>query len=238
MAINLNMKGFDAKKAFDTRNLDQNNPGTWPIGIQAAAFLVAFVAVCAGGYFLTFGPYTSINDQLTALTAEEAKEVQKKQEFTEKAGKAAGLPQLKAQMVEMERSFDALLQKLPKQAEIGELLQDISQTGIRSGLEFELFKPGADSPKDFYIEIPINITVTGSYHEFGDFVSGLSELSRIVTVHDVALTPKGAAAKGGKAETNISGNQKLTMTLVAKTYKYSDEAAAAAKGGKKGGAKK
>jgi type IV pilus assembly protein PilO len=109
----------------------------------------------------------------------------------------------------MKESFGAMLRQLPNKTEVAELLVDISQTGLASGLEFELFKPQAEVPKEFYAELPISIRVKGSYHEFGNFVSGVAALPRIVTVHDVNIEPD----KDGE----------LTMDILAKTYRYMDE---------------
>ena len=134
-----------------------------------------------------------------------------KPKFEKKAALAANLEAYKAQLAEMERSFGAMLSKLPEDLQIDSLIIDISQAGLRAGLEFDLIKPGSELVKEFYVEFPINITVVGRYHEFGDFVSGLSELNRIVSVHNVNLKPA------------IKGGSKLTMTLVAKTYRAKTE---------------
>lgn len=112
----------------------------------------------------------------------------------------------------MKRSFGTMLRQLPSKTEIAELLVDISQTGLSNGLEFELFKPDADKPAEFYVELPIKIKVTGNYHEFGSFVSGVAQLPRIVTLHDINIAP---AKEGGD----------LTMELTAKTYRYLEEGA-------------
>jgi type IV pilus assembly protein PilO len=108
----------------------------------------------------------------------------------------------------MRESFGAMLRQLPNKTEVAELLVDISQTGLASGLEFELFKPQSEIPKEFYAELPISIRVKGNYHEFGNFISGIAALPRIVTVHDVSI-------ERGKQEG-------LTMNILAKTYRYLD----------------
>lgn len=206
------MAKIDLKAAFDTSNLDQNNPGSWPIGIQALTFIGIFAAIVAAGIYWDAGFYRPITLLDQDLKKEERTlEKDLKPKFESKAALAANLDAYKAQLAEMERSFGAMLSKLPEDLQIDSLIIDISQAGLRAGLEFDLIKPGAELVKEFYVEFPINITVVGKYHEFGDFVSGLSELNRIVSVHNVNLK---AAAKGGS---------KLTMTLVAKTYRAKNE---------------
>lgn len=202
------MSKFDIKAAFDTTNLDQSNPGSWPIGLQGLVFVSILAAIIAAGIFFEDGPYKPITVLVQDLKKAEKKlEKELKPRFEIKAALAANLDAYKAQLAEMERSFGAMLQKLPESLRIDTLITDISQTGLRSGLEFDLIKPGNESAKEFYVEFPIVITVVGRYHELGDFVSGLSELNRIVSVHNVSLTPSGK--KGSK----------LKMTLVAKTYR-------------------
>ncbi len=197
--------------AFDTSNLDQNNPGSWPVGIKGLAVTGLFAGIIAAGIFLDIGIYRPI--KLLTEDLEKAKqtlEEELKPRFETKARLATNLDALKVQLEEMDRSFGAMLLKLPENLQIDSLIIDISQAGLRSGLEFDLIKPGKEAPQEFYVELPINITVAGTYHEFGDFVSGLSELNRIVSVHNVNLLPQG---EGGK----------LQMQLVAKTYKAKTE---------------
>ena len=199
------------KAAFDTSNLDQNNPGSWPVGIKGLFLIALFAGIIAAGIFLDIGlyrPITLLDGDLKK--AEQTLEMELKPKFETKAALAANLDAYKAQLEEMERSFGAMLQKLPEDLQIDTLIIDISQAGLRSGLEFDLIKPGAQVPQEFYVELPINITVVGTYHEFGDFVSGLSELNRIVSVHNVNLTPLGESGK-------------LQMTLIAKTYRTKAE---------------
>jgi len=210
------MSKFDLSSlagAFDTSNLDQSNPGSWPIGIKGLVFLGIFIAIIAAGIFFENGPYKAITvlDQ-DLKKAEKQLEEELKPKFESKAALAANLDAYKAQLAEMERSFGAMLQKLPEDLQIDSLIIDVSQAGLRSGLEFDLIKPGKEAEQEFYVAFPINITVTGRFHEFGDFVSGLSELDRIVSVHDVNLTSSG------------KGSNKLVMTLVAKTYRAKTEA--------------
>ena len=135
-------------------------------------------------------------------------EKEKKEVFEGKQRKAANLEPLREQLEEMKQSFGAMLRQLPNQAEIDALLVDISQTGLASGLEFELFKPGAETQAEFYAEKPIKIRVRGRYHEFGEFVSGVAALPRIVTQHDIEITP---------------AKNDLVMDATAKTYRYLEE---------------
>ena len=203
------MAKIDIAAAFDTSNLDQNNPGSWPIGIQGLTFLAIFVAIIAAGIWFENGPYRPIILLQEDLKKSEQKlEKELKPKFESKAALAANLEAYKAQLAEMERSFGAMLSKLPEDLQIDDLIIDISQAGLRAGLEFDLIRPGNETAQEFYVEFPITITVTGKYHEFGDFVSGLSELNRIVSVHNVNLKGSGT---------------KLTMTMVAKTYRAKKE---------------
>ena len=143
------------------------------------------------------------------LEKAESKELELRQTFEAKAKKAANLAAYEQQLDEMKESFGAMLRQLPNKTEVAELLVDISQTGLASGLEFELFKPQTEVPKEFYAELPISIRVKGNYHEFGNFISGVAALPRIVTVHDINMQP------GEDGE--------LTMDMLAKTYRYMDE---------------
>ena len=201
---------IDIKAAFDTSNLDQNNPGSWPIGIQSLVFLAVFASIIVLGLFVDLGVYRPITALEEDLVKSKKEEQDLKPTFEAKARIAVNLNAYKAQLVEMEKSFGAMLQKLPEDLQIDTLIIDISQTGLRSGLEFDEIKPAAKQVQEFYSEWPISISVVGRFHEFGDFVSGLSELDRIVSVHNVDLTP-------------IKESGKLTMKLVAKTYSAKTE---------------
>jgi type IV pilus assembly protein PilO len=159
---------------IDFNNLDPNNIGSWPV----AARIIVIILLCAALLFA--GYYFDTSDQLLTLEQAATKEKSLKQEFEKKEAKAINLDTYKAQMQEMERSFGALLQQLPGKTEVAELLVDISRIGIQSGLEFELFKPQPEIPKEFYAELPIQIRVTGKYHQFGNFASQTAALSRIV----------------------------------------------------------
>ena len=187
----------------DLNELDINNIASWPLPARIFVVAVVFVGVLGLGYWL------DIKDQRINLEKVEAKETELRQTFEAKAKKAANLAAYEQQLEEMKESFGAMLRQLPNKTEVAELLVDISQTGLASGLEFELFKPQAEVPKEFYAELPISIRVKGDYHEFGNFISGVAALPRIVTVHDVNVAP------------NTDGE--LTMDLLAKTYRYMED---------------
>lgn len=187
----------------DINNLDLNNIASWPQPARVFIVALVFVAVLGLGYWL------DIKDQRATLQKAEAQETELRQTFEVKVRKAANLTAYEQQLVEMKESFGAMLRQLPNKTEVAELLVDISQTGLAAGLEFELFKPQSEVPKEFYAELPISIRVKGSYHEFGNFISGVAALPRIVTVHDINIAPQ----KDGE----------LSMDILAKTYRYLDE---------------
>jgi type IV pilus assembly protein PilO len=185
-------------------NLDPNNIGSWPVAARAAVIVLLSIALLFAGYYL------DTSDQLLELDKAQAKEKTLKQSFEKKQAKAASLDAYKKQMIEMQRSFGALLQQLPGKTEVADLLVDISRVGIISGLEFELFKPEAEKPKGFYAELPIRIRVRGNYHQFGNFASGTAALPRIVTLHDLSISSK----------SKKNGDDRMVMEATAKTYRY------------------
>jgi type IV pilus assembly protein PilO len=183
--------------------LDLRNVASWPLPARLIVIAIIFAGVLGLGYWL------DIKDQGMRLEKAEQKEQELRHAFEVKAKKAANLQAYEQQLEEMRESFGAMLRQLPNKTEVAELLVDISQTGLASGLEFELFKPQSEIPKEFYAELPISIRVKGDYHEFGNFISGVAALPRIVTVHDVAIEQ--------------SKEEGLTMNILAKTYRYLDE---------------
>ncbi len=193
---------------IDLNDLDINAIGSWPVPVKAGLIVVVCILVLVLGYFL------DIQGQQEKLAVAEAQELQLKQDFEKKWKKAANLDAYKLQMKEMEQSFGTMLRQLPSKTEIDDLLVDISQTGLAAGVEFKLFKPGKEIQKDFYAEFPIEMEMTGDYHRFGRFVSGIAALPRIVTLHNISIK------KGGKA---TDGKKNLTMKVIAKTYRYLDE---------------
>jgi type IV pilus assembly protein PilO len=193
----------------DLNNLDVNdlkNIGTAPGIVKVFLIILLCVIVAAAAYFLVITP------KLEELAKVEMEEVNLRTIFDEKAAKAANLDAYKQQLDEMRQSFGALLRQLPNKTEIETLLTDISQTGISSGLEIELFKPEGLVPKDFYAEYPIKLKVTGRYHQFAQFVSGVAALPRIVTLQNIEIEP-----------TDKDSGVKLSMELTAVTYQYLDE---------------
>lgn len=189
----------------DLNDLDLSNIGIWPTPIKLVLVLVACILVGVGGY------YFDTEGQLTRLDSVEKQEVQLRQDFETKQAKAANLEAYRKQLDEMKQSFGAMLRQLPNKTEVAELLVDVSQTGLASGLEFELFKPLGEVPREFYAELPIQIKVTGRYHEFGNFISGLAALPRIVTIHDIKIIEQSKEKSG------------LLLEATAKTYRYLDE---------------
>ena len=203
---------------IDLNNLDFSNIGSWPLAVKGVLIAVVAVGVLTLGYFL------DVQAQQESLERITNQENQLKEDFEFKQAKAANLDGYKAQMVEMEDSFGAMIRQLPSKTEVEDLLVDISQTGLASGIEFQLFKPLAEKHIEFYAELPIKLKMTGTYHQFGEFVSGIAALPRIVTLENITL-------KGGK-----KGD--LTMDVTAKTYRYLDESEVSSKRSKKSKRKK
>ena len=195
--------------ADDLKNLDPNNPGLWPKPIQIVLFILLFIVLLFAGWKFDI---TKKRDQLAAL---EKKETEKIEILKVRQRKAANLNALKEQMKEMEISFGDMVRQLPNQTEVAGLLVDISQTGLGAGLEFKLFEPKAENPKEFYAVLPISIKVVGNYHQFGEFISGLAQLPRIVTAHEIKIKSEQA---NEKARIPI-----LEMNTIAKTYRALEE---------------
>ncbi|MGA8708238.1 MAG: type 4a pilus biogenesis protein PilO [Steroidobacteraceae bacterium] len=194
----------------ELRGLDPRDPGRWPLAVRALATAVCFVLVSVGLiYFFVW------SDRMPDLQQREDKEQTLRNEFKTKHAKAANLNLYKQQLADIEKSFGALLRQLPSKTEVPNLLVDISQTGLAAALQEKLFQPGTEVKKDFYAELPIKITLTGSYHDFGAFVSGIAALPRIVTLHDIQITPV------DKDKSASFDNLQLDVT--AKTYRYLDD---------------
>ncbi|MDD1965237.1 type 4a pilus biogenesis protein PilO [Pseudomonas sp. NPDC090203] len=197
---------LESLRKIDINDLDLNNLGSWPSAVKTIAGVLLLVLVLAGGYFF------HIQDLQTQLDQARNDETSLREQFSNKAYQAANLPAYKAQMVEMENTFGALLRQLPGDTEVPGLLEDITRTGLGSGLEFEEIKLLPEAAQQFYIELPIQITVTGTYHDLATFVSGVASLPRIVTLHDFEIKPVDAKSPG-----------KLRMSILAKTYRYNDK---------------
>jgi type IV pilus assembly protein PilO len=191
----------------ELRSLDPRDPGRWPFPFRVGAVAIAFLLVT--GLLVYYFVWT---EQRPELQQREAEEQTLRDEFKTKHAKAVNLDVYKQQLKDIERSFGALLRQLPGKTEVPSLLVDISQTGLAAGLQEKLFQPEAELKKDFYAEKPIKIRLTGSYHQFGEFVSGIAALPRIVTLDDISIKPDSKDAYDA-----------LSMELTAKTYRYLDE---------------
>ncbi|MDD2933525.1 MAG: type 4a pilus biogenesis protein PilO [Methylotenera sp.] len=215
-------------KLDDFNNIDINNAGSLPAPVKAVLLTGVFLVLVALGYYFLWSP------ELEALDTEKNKEQELRKVFLEKKSQAISLEAYKTQMVEIEKTFGALLKQLPDRSQIDGLLTDINQAGLSRGLEFELFKPGQESQADFYAEMPISIKLLGTYHDLGAFATDISKLSRIVTLGDIAVTNQSKDVKPS------STDAVLVMEAVAKTYRYldADEVAAKRKAAKDQAAKK
>lgn len=191
----------------ELQSLDTSDPGRWPLPFRVAAVVIAFVAVVAGGIYMFV-----VKTDVPLLERAERQELELRATFEQKQRKAANFDEYRKQLAEIERSFGTMLRQLPGKTEVPNLLVDISQTGLGAGLEEKLFQPMGEVQRDFYAELPIRIRLTGSYHELGMFVSGIAALPRIVTLHDIAITPTAPGALDD-----------LTLDVTAKTYRYLDE---------------
>ena len=204
-------------KKLDLSELDVNNVGSWPAVVKAIACVLLLLAVLGLGYQF------QLKDRQSDLDQRSSEEITLKEQFANKAFQAANLDAYKAQMIEMEASFAGLLRQLPSDTEVPGLLEDITRTGLNSGLEFEGIKLLPEVTQQFYIELPIQMSVLGRYEDLATFASAVSSLPRIVTLHDFELKPDGA-----------EGSSRLRLNILAKTYRYNDKGLA----GKDGGVKK
>jgi len=191
----------------ELNELDFNDIGEWPAVVKAILILLLCGLLGVGWYFLM------VQDQYKALEKVEREENQLRVDFEDKQARAANLEAYRTQLAEMRESFGTMLRQLPNRTEVADLLVDVSQTGLAAGLKFELFQPQQEVPREFYAELPIKLRVTGNYHQFGEFVSGLAALPRIVTIHDIVIKPI-SDKKGGEGS--------LVLNATAKTYRYLD----------------
>lgn len=220
-------KGFDLQEFINALNtLDPQNIGSWPIAVKIFIYVIVFVVILVMGYMLDLA---GIKESLATGKQQQATLLG---EFEQKIFKAQNLEVYKRQLKDMEDSFGALLRQLPKETEVPGLLEDITHTGLGSGVDFDSIDLGRESRREFYFEQPINIRVHGDYHAFGAFVSGMAALPRIVTLHDFRIVPTGGRSG------NATSSPVLSMTIQAKTYRYSDSAPSSGKKGRKGGKKK
>ena len=197
---------IEGLRRIDINELDSSNMGSWPPAIKFLMGIVVAILVLSIGYNFS----TSELEHQLELKREEESTL--KEQFASKSHMAANLQLYTQQMKEMENSFGVLLRQLPSDTEVPGLLEDITRTGLGSGLEFEEIKLLPEVTQPFYIELPIQITVTGAYHDLATFVSGVAGLPRIVTLHDFDLAP-----------VNPDGGPKLRMSILAKTYRYNDK---------------
>lgn len=212
------------------RQLDIRETGRWPLLFRALA--VGLVLVVSSALMIW---YFVIDGNLPDLRKAEAEQQALWNTFDQKQRKAANLEAYRQQLAEIERSFGAMLRQLPGRTEVPSLLVDISQTGLAAGLQERLFQPGSEQKRDFYAELPIKIQLTGGYHEFGQFVSGIAALPRIVTLHDIEIV-RGGGRSGARRGIQAPSDD-LTLNLTAKTYRYLDEGEISAQEGSAKGAK-
>jgi len=221
----VSMAKVDFKAILDDfKNLNPKDVGAWPVVPRVAVLLGLVAVILLAGWWFVW------SDQLDALAQRQQDELKLRDEYIAKKTQAVNLDLYVQQLSEIDRSFGALLKQLPNRAEVEALLIEINQSGMGRGLQFDLFKPGQEITQDFYAELPINVRLTGSYHDFGAFAGDISRLSRIVTLNNISITTNPQAKDGS-----------LVMDAVTKTFRYLDDeelaakkkAAQAAKGGKK-----
>lgn len=205
----------------DLKNINPRNPGSWPWMAKLIACIAICIAVLIAGFVLDW------QGQMEILRNAKQEENKLKEAFLVKKKQAINLDIIKKQLTETQQSFGALLKQLPNKSEMDALLTDINQAGLGRGLQFDLFRPGAEKVNGVFTEQPITIRVTGNYDDLGKFASDISQLPRIVTLNDISITPTGS---GGV----------LGMDATARTYRYLDEneLAAQKKPEKPAGAKK
>ena len=199
-----NLQKFDLQALVeDFKSLDPKDIGTWPALPRATVLLGIFVALLAGGWWFDW------KSQIEDLEAKQQQEEKLKSEYLDKKKQAVNLEEYRKQLAEIDKTFGTLLKQLPNKAEMEALLIDINQAGLGRGLQFELFKPGRETARDFYAELPITLKITGSYHALGAFAADVAKLSRIVSLTNLAVLPDKSA--------------QLRMDATAMTYRYLDE---------------
>jgi type IV pilus assembly protein PilO len=193
----------------ELRSLDVNDVGRWPFVFRAAVIAIVFALVLGAGVW-----FTIVKDKFPQLQRAQEDEQTLRVTFENKQRKAANYDAYKAQLSQIEQSFGTMLRQLPGETEIPSLIVDISQTGLASGLQEKLFQPQPEIPRDFYAEKPIKIRLSGGYHEIANFVSGIAALPRIVTLHNINITPE-----------DQDSYDALSLEVTAQTYRYLDEEA-------------
>jgi len=195
---------LDKINEFDVNDIDWENMGSWPLVGKAVFCTVIAVTLLVGGYFMLLEPM-----QLK-LSREVKQESQLKKDFENKAFQVANLEEYRAQMVEMELSFESILKQLPRDTEVPGLIDDISLAALNNGLDLKVISPQKQISTEFYNELPIEIEVEGDYHELGAYVSSVASLPRIVTLHDFSISTKG------------KNSDLLSLKILAKTYRYNE----------------
>jgi type IV pilus assembly protein PilO len=195
---------LDKINEFDPNDIDWENMGSWPVVGKAVFCSIIAVAILVAGYFMMLDPMQ------VKLSRESKQEVQLKKDFENKAFQVANLEEYKAQMIEMEQSFESILKQLPRDTEVPGLIDDISLAALNNGLDLKVISPQKQVSTEFYNELPIQIEVEGDYHELGAYVSSVASLPRIVTLHDFSITTKG------------KDNDSLSLKILAKTYRYNE----------------
>ena len=200
-------------KLDDFNNIDFKNMGNLPVPVKLVLLSFLFLVLMGLGYWFLW------SDQMAAIDQAKAKEQELRKVFLDKKAQAIKVEAYKQQMVDIEKTFGALLKQLPDKSQMDGLLTDINQAGLGRGLEFDLFKPGQETVADFYAEMPIQIKIRGNYHDIGAFATDISKLSRIVTLNDLTIAPIGKDSK----------DTLLSLDATAKTYRYLDTSELAAK---------
>jgi type IV pilus assembly protein PilO len=195
---------LDQLRGLEVSDLDVNNIGAWPGPLKGIILVLVFVVVLVAGYFFY------LTDKQVVLEGAQKQEVTLRSEYESKAFQAANLPQYRQQKEEMEASFGTMLRQLPSDTEVPGLIEDITLAALDHGLVIESIDLQPERKAEFYVELPITIVVTGEYHDLGAFVSGVANLSRIVTLHDFNIKP-------------MNSPTSLKMSIVAKTYRYLGE---------------
>jgi type IV pilus assembly protein PilO len=209
-------ESLESLKGFDPNEIDFNNAGSWPAPIKLIVISVLLFGLAFGGYWFF------IKDQYAQLDRTASEEVSLKEQYVSRAFQVANLGAFRLQMAEMQKSFGALLKQLPAKTEVPGLLEDITNTALGSGLEIKSLQLKPEISKEFYAELPMDIEVSGSYHDIASFVSGVASLPRIVTLHDMGINIVGKT-------TGRSGSESLKMVVSAKTYRYNGDADDASK---------
>lgn len=204
-------KFIEQAQNFDINDVDWERVGVWPVPVRALLCAIAAAAIITAGYFFI------VKDKNIQLETARRQEVDLKQSFERKAFEAANLERYKLQMEEMQESFGALVSRLPTDTEVPGLLEDIDDKGVESRSVIESIALQNETSTEFHIELPIEIKISGGYHEFGAFVSGVAGMPRIVTLHDFEIK------KAGTGSSQELTNTPLNMTILAKTYRYKSQ---------------